>query len=188
MFEKILDKLGLGDIEDEYDDEEMEYGDDDEYYDEPEVKRSSRNSYDDEDELPRSSKLSQRSKNNNVVPMSNKAVHGLEVCVIHPQSIEDGREITETLRSGKIVVLNVEGVRIEITQRIIDYSVGTSIALNGNFQKVSNTIFIISPKNVSISGNTAAELIISGDVGFGSPSPSASHPAPDKVTSHRLDY
>ena len=45
----------------------------------------------------------------------------MEVCVIKPTSVEDAREITETLLRNRTVVLNLEGIDLEIGQRIIDY-------------------------------------------------------------------
>ena len=44
----------------------------------------------------------------------------MEVCVIKPNSVEDAREITETLLSGRTVILNLEGLDLEVAQRIID--------------------------------------------------------------------
>ena len=45
---------------------------------------------------------------------------GMEVCVIKPTSVEDAREITETLLANRTVVLNLEGLDVDIAQRIID--------------------------------------------------------------------
>ena len=78
---------------------------------------------------------------------------GMEVCVIKPTSVEDAREITETLLNNRTVVLNVEGLDVEIAQRIIDFTSGSCFAVNGNLQKVSNYIFIITPESVDISGD-----------------------------------
>lgn len=77
----------------------------------------------------------------------------MEVCVIKPTSFEDAREITETLLLNRPVILNVEGLDVEIAQRIIDFSSGSCFAINGNLQKISNYIFIITPANVEISGD-----------------------------------
>ena len=44
--------------------------------------------------------------------------NGMEVCVIKPTSIEDAREITETLLANRTVVLNLEGLDVDIAQRI----------------------------------------------------------------------
>ena len=78
---------------------------------------------------------------------------GMEVCVIKPTSVEDAREITETLLNNRTVVLNVEGLDVEIAQRIIDFTSGSCFAINGNLQKISNYIFIITPASVDISGD-----------------------------------
>jgi cell division inhibitor SepF len=82
-----------------------------------------------------------------------QGITGMEVCVIKPTSVEDAREITETLLNGRTVVLNVEGLNIDIAQRIIDFTSGSCFAISGNFQKISNYIFIITPSNVEISGD-----------------------------------
>ena len=78
---------------------------------------------------------------------------GMEVCVIKPTSVEDAREITETLLANRTVVLNVEGLDLEVAQRIIDFTSGSCFAISGDLQKISNYIFIITPPNVDISGD-----------------------------------
>lgn len=42
----------------------------------------------------------------------------MEVCVIKPTTIEDEIEITETLLNGRTVVINMEGLSVDIAQRI----------------------------------------------------------------------
>lgn len=80
---------------------------------------------------------------------------GLQVCVIKPVSIDEARNVTDTLLDGRAVVLNLEGLDVEIAQRIIDFTSGSCYALRGNLQKISNYIFIITPKSVEISGDFA---------------------------------
>lgn len=77
----------------------------------------------------------------------------MEVCVIKPTSMEDAREITETLLDNRAVVLNVEGLDVGIAQRIIDFTSGSTFAIDGNLQKISNYIFIITPSSVEVSGD-----------------------------------
>lgn len=78
---------------------------------------------------------------------------GMEVCVIKPTSIEEAREITETLLSNRTVVLNLEGLDVDIAQRIIDFTSGSCYAISGNLQKISHYIFIITPASVDVSGD-----------------------------------
>ena len=106
------------------------------------------------------SKVSKRyNSSNKVAPMKNRRSSnmnfgsGLEVCVIKPVSIDEARTVTETLLQNRAVVLNLEGLDVEIAQRIIDFTSGSCYAINGNLQKISNYIFIITPQTVEISGD-----------------------------------
>ena len=90
---------------------------------------------------------------------------GMEVCVIKPTSVEDAREITETLLANRTVVLNLEGLDVDIAQRIIDFTSGSCFAISGNLQKISRYIFIITPASVDISGDF--QNILSGTFGGG---------------------
>ena len=90
-----------------------------------------------------------------VVPSKRKNLSGagMEVCVIKPTTVEDAREITETLLANRTVVLNLEGLDVDIAQRIIDFTSGSTFAISGNLQKISRYIFIITPASVDISGD-----------------------------------
>lgn len=77
----------------------------------------------------------------------------MQVCVIKPTTVEESREITETLLQNRTVVLNLEGLDVDIAQRIIDFTSGSCFAIDGNLQKISHYIFIITPASVDISGD-----------------------------------
>lgn len=89
---------------------------------------------------------------------------GMEVCVIKPNSVEEAREVTETLLANRTVVLNMEGLDVDVAQRIIDFTSGSCYAINGNLQKISHYIFIITPASVDISGDFQEILSGSFDV------------------------
>ncbi len=97
-----------------------------------------------------SQKVTPMRRNNKVATLSSG---GMEVCVIKPSKVEDYREIAETLLSGCTVVLNLEGIDVELAQRIIDFSSGSCYAIGGGLQKVSSYIFILTPSSVEISGD-----------------------------------
>ena len=96
-----------------------------------------------------------------VVPIKPAGSRGLEVVVIRPESMEDASDITDTLLSGKAVVLNLEGIHVEVAQRVIDYSAGSCYAMRGNLQKITSYIFLVTPPNVDISGDIP-ELVAGG--------------------------
>lgn len=165
VLDKFLDIMKLSD-DDDYDDDDFFDDDyDDDYDDKPAkksfFKRSSKkydddyeDGYDEPVEAPRSKPS--HAVSNKVTPMRQPARRGggnMEVCVIKPTSVEDSREITETLLSGRTVILNLEGLDLEIAQRIIDFTSGATFAISGNLQKISNYIFLVTPTNVDISGD-----------------------------------
>lgn len=91
-------------------------------------------------------------------PSKKVAANGMEVCIIRPMNFDDAREITETLLMNRPVILNVEGLDVDIAQRIIDFTSGSTFAINGNLQPVSKYIFIVTPANVDISGDVQTWL------------------------------
>lgn len=158
--DKFLDFMRLTD-----DDYEDEYDEDYEEEEEP-VKiskkkqlkstkvRESMDDFDDDDlSINEASKPIRRTSRNSskVVPMRGK--DDLEVCVIKPTTVEDARDVTDTLVGGRAVILNLEGLHVELAQRIIDFTAGSCYAIDGNLQKISSYIFIITPKSVEISGD-----------------------------------
>ena len=157
FLDKIIDTMHLG-SEDDYDD----YDDfeDDDYED----GRSKRNifkkkdkdyDYDLEDDVITDSKKVKPVKQSaRITPMrSKKGSNGMEVCVFKPTQFEEAREITDTLLSNCTIVLNFEGLDVEIAPPIIDHPSGSCYAIGGNLQKVSNYIFVVTPKSVDISGD-----------------------------------
>jgi len=162
VLDKFLDIMKLSD-DDEYD--EDDFFDDDEYDDEYEEKpkksifrREKTHDESDEDdyELPAKSQQRPARSNNKVTPMRQPARRigvSMEGRVIKPTSVEDARESTETLLSGRTVILNLEGLDLEVAQRIIDFTSGATYAISGNLQKISNYIFLVTPTNVDISGD-----------------------------------
>ncbi len=181
VLDKFLDIMKLSDDDDDYENDDFfddDYDDDD--YDDRSSKKSGilskfnrakdsgrdrDDDYDDYDDdydersaRPSSSRAShQPAGSSKVTPMrqpsSRRQAPNMEVCVIKPSSVEDAREITETLLSGRTVILNLEGLDLEVAQRIIDFTSGATFAINGNLQKISNYIFLVTPTNVDISGD-----------------------------------
>ena len=172
VLDKFLDIMKLSD-EDDYEDDDLF---DDEYDEEEEkpkksfFKKDKKFDFDDEEDdddffesKPKNN--TRQATNNKVTPMrqANRKAN-MEVCVIKPTTVDDAREITETLLGGSTVILNLEGLDLEVAQRIIDFTSGATFAINGNLQKISNFIFLVTPTNVDISGDLHDLLNSSFDV------------------------
>ena len=162
MMDKFLNMMRLNSEEEDdfYDDDY--YDEEDDYYEEPKRKSFRREKEKEEDTTSRfattkESKSAVKS-NSKVTPMRQvKKNQGgnaaMEVCVIKPSSMEDTREIADTLVDNSTVILNLEGIDVELAQRIIDFTSGACYSLGGSLQKVSSYIFVLGPYNVDITGD-----------------------------------
>lgn len=92
-----------------------------------------------------------RTRSSKVVPM--RSNNDMEVCVIKPTYYESTRDIIDTLLDGKSVVLNLEGMKLDLAQRIIDSVSGGCYAIQGNLQRISGYIYLVTPRSVDITGD-----------------------------------
>lgn len=143
--DKFLTYMKINGEDDEFYDDDY---DDEEEVSEPAKARIVKADFDDEPEIPR-----KPAKVTQMRTVKKIGGSGMEVCVLKPTSVEEARTITETLLSDRTVVLNMEGLEMEIAQRIIDFASGSCYAINGRMQKISHYIFIITPPSVDITGD-----------------------------------
>lgn len=157
VMDKFINYMKLNDDDDFYDDD---------YDDEPIIDNRSQKQSVVKDDVIVEDERTVKKTTPKVTPMrpTKKTGNGMEVCVIKPTSIEDAREITETLLANRTVVLNLEGLDVDIAQRIIDFTSGSCFAISGNLQKISHYIFIITPAIMDISGDFQEILSGSFDV------------------------
>lgn len=75
-----------------------------------------------------------------------------EVCLLQPKSMEDTRFIADALLDNSIVILSLEGIDVDLAQRISDFSAGVCYSLGGDHKTISAYIFVLVPYNVELSG------------------------------------
>lgn len=160
FLDRFLNSMKLYDDDDEYEEDEYE----EEREPAPAVKRSSRRT-ERQEEQPRRAEPVRRTDNDrqtsrqaarkltrdNVVAIRGQG--SMEVCMVKPTELDDAREVCDILLSGKAVVINMEGVHVDLAQRIIDFTSGAVFSINGNLQKISKYIFIVSPQSIGLTGD-----------------------------------
>jgi len=91
-----------------------------------------------------------------------KSRRNYEVMVVSPKSFDESLGIAKNLTERKTVVLNLELVDHEQSQRIVDFLAGATYALTGHQQKIGENVFIFTPNNVNITAEqekkTAASI------------------------------
>lgn len=81
-----------------------------------------------------------------------------EINVIKPKEYGDSKEIADCLIDGMAVLLNLSTMDdAETARRVLDFAMGATYALDGTIEKITDTIFVIVPNGVDISGALSAE-------------------------------
>ena len=96
-------------------------------------------------------------RKNKVVPMPQSQQIKMVIC--QPTTFEQSESICTLLKEKKSIIVNLEYVNKDIARRIVDVVSGAVHALDGNLQKVSNSIFLVAPFNYDITNEMAREEI-----------------------------
>ena len=163
--DKFLNYMKLnGEEEDEYYDDDYLDEEDDEPAPPPRRNSSKIRDMEDYEDERMSASRRQQTSSGKITPIkqaTSRRVAGsgsMEVCVIKPTSVEDAREITETLLANRTVVLNLESTNKDIARRLLDFLSGVAYANEGKIKKVAISTYIITPYNVDILGDLIDEL------------------------------
>ncbi|MCR5398273.1 MAG: cell division protein SepF [Lachnospiraceae bacterium] len=79
---------------------------------------------------------------------------GIEVRSFRPEDANVSREIVDALLSGMIVLLNIDRVEgSKDANRIINFTLGAVYSIKGDYERVSPTVFVISPPGAVLSGD-----------------------------------
>lgn len=104
-----------------------------------------------------SAPITSNNKKNKVVGMP--GVQQVKVIISQPNSFEQSEEICEHLKEKKSIIVNLEYVNKDVARRIIDFISGAVYALDGNIQKISNSIFLVAPYNYEITNEVLKDDI-----------------------------
>ena len=138
---KILDFLGVDngdvDVDEEVIDNDYTYA------------------YDDENEPEEEKRGIFNSRKGKVVNMQQQ----IKMKIAKPTAFEQAEDICILLREKNAIVVNLEYVNKDVARRILDVISGAVKVLDGHFEKVSNSIFIVAPFNYDIVNDMTREEI-----------------------------
>ena len=165
---KFMDFLKLSDPEEDFDDDLFD-DDDDEYYEPPKKKskeKPEKSYYEEEDfddyapKKPKAkpAKVSNPSKLVSINSRNNNRSSN-QVYVIKPQEFNEAQRVTDYLKEGRTIVINMEGIEVHAAQRIIYFIGGACYALDGSLQAISANIFIAAPRNIDVTGDLRDEIL-----------------------------
>jgi len=78
----------------------------------------------------------------------------VKITTVKPKNFDDdAKVIADCLRADIPVIINLENTKPEHAQRIIDFAMGTTYAIEGDVQQVSEYVFVCTPKTVMVTFN-----------------------------------
>lgn len=83
----------------------------------------------------------------------------IKMKIAKPTTFEQAEDICILLREKNAIVVNLEYVNKDVARRILDVISGAVKVLDGHFEKVSNSIFIVAPFNYDIVNDMTREEI-----------------------------
>lgn len=88
---------------------------------------------------------------NNVIGMPGITPSGSEVVVIEPHSFAEMPKVIQILKDRRSVVLNLNVMDPEEAQRAVDFVAGGTYAIDGNQERIGESIFLFTPNCVKVS-------------------------------------
>lgn len=128
VMEKVKDFIGITDLDEDYEEEEIAA----------------------ENEGGRPERMETYTRKNNVIKVHSNA--DMKVFICEPAKYEDCTKAIDEIKNRKVVVLNIEGMELELQKQVFEFIKGAVYALEASIQKISNGIFVLAPNNVQIDG------------------------------------
>lgn len=79
----------------------------------------------------------------------------LEMKIMKPENFESVKAVADQLLAGRTVVLNMEDANADLLRHILDFCSGVVYAVHGQIKRAGASTYILTPKNVGITGEPA---------------------------------
>ena len=93
-----------------------------------------------------------------VTPVRNQAPQAMnEIFTVHPTAYRDAQVIAESFRDGIPVIMNLSRMSDEEAKRLIDFSSGLTLGLNGRIERVTSKVFLLTPEHIEVGSDEPAK-------------------------------
>lgn len=79
-----------------------------------------------------------------------------KITTVHPRSYNDAKIIGESFREDIPVIMNVTEMGEAEAKRLVDFAAGLVFGLGGSIERVTNKVFLLTPKNVEVQAEEQA--------------------------------
>jgi cell division inhibitor SepF len=71
--------------------------------------------------------------------------------VVSPTNFNDVQEVADAFKKSQPVIVNLQGVDRDLSRRLIDFGSGLCYGLEGNMERVTDQVFLLTPHGAEIS-------------------------------------
>lgn len=99
------------------------------------------------------------SKNNKVISINQGRVmkENGQIALFEPRIYGDARDITNSLLEGQAAIVNFKQMDDKIAVKTVDFLNGAIFAMDGEIKRIGEQIFLCTPKNFDVSGETISD-------------------------------
>lgn len=80
----------------------------------------------------------------------------VKIHTVEPRSYSEAQSIADKFKQGQPVIMNLTMTDADLAKRLLDFASGLTYGLDGGLQKVSEKVFMLTPRNVDVSAATSA--------------------------------
>ena len=84
------------------------------------------------------------------------------ITTLHPRTYNEAVTIGEHFRSGTPVIMNLSEMADSDAKRLVDFAAGLTFGLHGRVERVTSTVFLLSPQNVTVTAQDKARIAENG--------------------------
>lgn len=92
------------------------------------------------------------------VPSASVPAPQVKIHTVEPRSYSEAQSIADKFKAGQPVIMNLTMTDADLAKRLIDFASGLTYGLDGGVQKVSERVFMLTPRNVDVSATDRARL------------------------------
>jgi len=70
---------------------------------------------------------------------------------VSPTTFNDVQEVADTFKRSQPVIVNLQGVDRDLSRRLIDFGSGLCYGLEGNMERITDQVFLLTPHGAQIS-------------------------------------
>lgn len=114
------------------------------------------NGYEEEVEEEIKPIMGPKGNNNKVVNIHSAAT--AKVMVLKPSTFDEAKDISDAIKSRKIVVVNATTLETKAAQRLVDFISGSCFVLGATIKEIEHRVYLLSPSNVQVTEELKNEL------------------------------